>query len=133
MAGTGVGASRLIALGRRPLVLAAIVAAIPLWAACGVGGSGASSGTAPAALCRQLTAVFSDGPDPGADPVGYALSQESPLAEIHTSDHSAAQTIRDLVEADRALVATNGTEHSITKQISHDDAALNKDCPGVAP
>ena len=51
-------------------------------------GSG-SRAAAPQSLCQQLNAVFSDGPDPDADPVGYALSQIKPLQAIHSSDSSA--------------------------------------------
>ncbi len=34
--------------------------------------------------CKQVEAVLSDGPDPEADPVGYAQAQILPLREIHT-------------------------------------------------
>ena len=53
--------------------------------------------------------MLSDGPDPDADPVGYALSQIVPLGQIHTSDRSVATTVRRLIAADRSLVASNGS------------------------
>src|SRR5580658_937229 len=32
--------------------------------------------------CNQVAAVLSDGPDPGADPTGYAAAQVLPLREL---------------------------------------------------
>jgi hypothetical protein len=95
-------------------------------------GGGSSSAQAPAAFCQKVLAVLSDGPDPDADPVGYALSQMAPLGQIHTSDHSLAERLSDLIAADQALVNSNGSDHAATKSIAKDDAGLNKVCPGVA-
>jgi hypothetical protein len=77
--------------------------------------------------------VLSDGPDPDADPVGYALSQIAPLGQIHTSDDAVTQRLSDLIKADRALVSSNGSDHAATKSVAKDGADLNKVCPGVAP
>jgi hypothetical protein len=114
--------------------LASLALAGPLLAACSSGSpSGSSSqAQAPAAFCQKVLAVLSDGPDPDADPVGYALSQIAPLSKIHPSDQALAQRISALITADRALVA-DGSDHSATKDIAKDDAGLNKVCPGVAP
>lgn len=120
---------------RRLLALVAVAAAVPLWAACGsasAGGGGAQA-KAPAGLCQQIFGVLSDGPDPGADPVGYALSQINELREIHTSDRSIGATLTGLVAADRALVSSDGSDRSASKAIAKDDDAINKVCPGVAP
>jgi hypothetical protein len=76
--------------------------------------------------------VLADGPDPDADPVGYALSQIGPLGQIHTSDHALAQQLSDLIAADHALVNANGSDRAATKSIAKDDSDLNKVCPGVA-
>jgi hypothetical protein len=116
---------------RRQLALASVAVAVPLWAACGGGGSAAAA-KAPTALCQKLLAVFSDGPDPDADPVGYALSQELPLSQIHSSDTAAIQTVKSLIAADRVYVKSNGADHSAKKTIASDDGTLNKACPGVA-
>jgi hypothetical protein len=114
--------------------LTSLALAVPLLAACGSSSSGGGSAQtqAPAAFCQKVLAVLSDGPDPDADPVGYALSQIAPLGQIHTSDHALAQQLSDLIADDRALVNSNGTDHAATKSIAKDDAALNKVCPGVA-
>jgi hypothetical protein len=119
----------------RYVVIASVAVAAPLWAACGAGASGggaAASAQAPAALCQKLLAVFSDGPDPDADPVGYALSQIRPLGEIHTADHSVSTTLTKLIAADRALVSAEGSDHAATVAIKKAESALNTDCPGVA-
>lgn len=123
--------------GRLPrrVALASLAMAVPLLAACSSGssGGGPSQAQAPTAFCQKVLAVLSDGPDPDADPVGYALSQIAPLGQIHTSDHALAQQLSDLVAADHALVNSNGSDHAATKSIAKDDAGLNKVCPGVAP
>jgi hypothetical protein len=77
--------------------------------------------------------VLWDGPDPDADPVGYALSQIAPMGQIHTSDDAVTQRLSDLITADRALVSSNGSDHAATKSAAEDDADLNKVCVGVAP
>ena len=119
----------------RRVGLTSLALAVPLLAACSSGssGGGSSQAQAPTAFCQKVLAVLSDGPDPDADPVGYALSQIAPLGQIHTSDHALAQQLSDLIAADHALVNTNGSDHAATKSIAKDDAGLNKVCPGVAP
>jgi hypothetical protein len=115
--------------------LTSLALAVPLLAACSSSSSaGNSSQTQPsAAVCQKVLGVLSDGPDPDADPVGYALSQIAPLGQIHTSDNALAQKLTDLITADRALVKASGSDHSATKSIAKDDADLNKVCPGAAP
>jgi hypothetical protein len=131
----------------RPVtVLALTLAATPLaLAACGSGGSGPSSSAsghgggatvakAPAALCRELNAVLSDGPDPGADPVGYALSQILPLQQqVHSSDTAVMATVDQLIAADQAFYKSSGSDTSASAAIAKDYTAINQACPGVAP
>jgi hypothetical protein len=111
-----------------PLVLAACGSGSPVGTA-----SGGGLAKAPQALCQKLTAVFSDGPDPDADPVGYALSQILPLSQIRSSDTAAIDTVDTVVTADRALVKSNGGDHSAKAAIQKGYARLNQACPGVAP
>ena len=124
-------------LRSRPIVVIALAVFPTLVTACATGGATGGAAQvldkAPAALCGQLDAVLSDGPDPGADPVGYALSQILPLGQIHTSDRSVATTVGRLTAADRALVDSKGADRSATKAIAKADKALNAACPGVAP
>jgi hypothetical protein len=124
-----------LAIRPRRVALASVAVAVPLWVACGsTGPSGAavSSAHAPAAVCQKILAVFSDGPDPDADPVGYALSQILPLGQIHTSDHSVSTTLHSLIREDRALVKSKGSDKSAKSGIKKADKSLNKACPGVA-
>ena len=123
-----------IAIRPRSLALASVAVAVPLWVGGASGPSGAAvkSAHAPTAVCQKILAVLSDGPDPDADPVGYALSQILPLGQIHTSDHTVSTTVHSLVENDRALVKSKGSDKSAKKGIKKADNALNKACPGVA-
>ncbi len=126
--------------------LALTLAAAPLaLAACGSGGSspsssapdhsgGAALAKAPVALCNELNAVLSDGPDPDADPVGYALSQILPLQQqVHSSDTTVMATVDQLIGADQALYNSSGSDKSAAATIQKDYKAINKACPGVAP
>jgi hypothetical protein len=94
---------------------------------------GATPAKASVALCQQLNGVFADGPDPGADPVGYALSQILPLQDVHSSNASVMATVSDLVRADQDLVKANGDDKAATAAIKKDDNAIDRACPGVAP
>ena len=85
----------------------------------GFSGGGSSQAQAPTAFCQAVWAVLSDGPDPVAHPVGYALSQIAPPGQIHTSDH--------------ALVNTNGSDHAAATSLAKYDTGLHKACPGVVP
>jgi hypothetical protein len=122
------------------------LAVVPLaLAACSAGGSDTASSTsapgggaavakAPAALCNELNAVLSDGPDPSADPVGYALSQILPLQQqVHASDTSVMATVNQLIAADQAFYNSNGADKSAGATIQEDYKAIDKACPGVAP
>jgi hypothetical protein len=114
---------------RAPLVVAALT--VPLLAACGSSGP-ASAAKAPTPLCNRILAVLSDGPDPDADPVGYALSQILPLGQIRSSDSSVQHTLASLIVADKSLVKSNGRDKADSTTIKKDDAMLNQACPGVA-
>jgi hypothetical protein len=118
----------------KSIALASVAVAAPLWSAAAAQSAGAATHSkAPAALCAKLDAIFSDGPDPDADPVGYALSQIKPLGAVHTSDHTVSAVLTKLVKADRALFTSNGSDHAAEKEIKTADALVNTSCPGVAP
>ena len=124
---------------RRPLQLVGVAVLIGAGSlaltACSSGGSSGGSGgaaaAAPQALCQQLNAVLSDGPDPAADPVGYALSQIEPLQAIHSSDSSAMRGVSQLISADQAFYHSNGSDKAAATAIEKADTLLNKACPGV--
>jgi len=123
-----------IAIRPRTMAMASVALAVPLWAACGSSGSGggAASAHASTAVCQKILAVLSDGPDPDADPVGYALSQILPLGQVHTSDQAVSTTLHSLIAADHALVKSNGADKTAKADIKKADDSLNTACPGVA-
>jgi hypothetical protein len=121
---------------RQPwLVVIAGLAAIPVLAACSSAPGHAASGqgvAAVSAVCSQVGAALSDGPDPGADPVGYAEAQIHPLRAISTSDPALRVAIRDLAAAYASVFAHDGKDQSATKAVSEASKKVNAICPGAA-
>ncbi len=70
-----------------------------------------AAAAAPAAesTCAQVGDALSDGPDPGADPVGYAEAQIQPLRQIHATSPALAQAITTLAGAYSRFYTANGT------------------------
>lgn len=101
-----------------------------------LGGCGASGPSPPSALltseCQTVSAVLSDGPDPGADPVGYAQAQILPLRRIHPRDSTLQAAVEDLDKAYRELFDTNGSS-AAKKAVARASARLDAICPGAAP
>jgi hypothetical protein len=82
------------------------------------------------ATCQQVAAVLSDGPDPDADPVGYALAQIKPLRAIHTSDTSLGAAIDALSSAYQKFYDDNGTK-AASSLVTSADSRVDKFCPGA--
>jgi hypothetical protein len=80
--------------------------------------------------CQQVSAVLSDGPDPGADPVGYAEAQILPLRQIQTSDRSLSAALVGLADAFQELYASGGSR-SATRIVKTADSKLDAICPGA--
>jgi hypothetical protein len=119
-------------LRSRLAVLIALVVRPMLLVACASGGAQAQD-KAPRRCARSSRRCSPTGPDPGADPVGDAMSQILPLGRISTSDRSVARAVGELIAGDRALVDSDGGARSATQAITKADDALNGACPGVAP
>jgi hypothetical protein len=126
-------------LPSRTMALQALtaLAVLLLVGACGSSGSadtaataGASSAAAEAA-CQQVSAVLSDGPDPGADPVGYAEAQIQPLRQIRTSDATLGQAVSALATAYSGYFTTNGTSKTATATLTAAINRINTLCPGA--
>jgi hypothetical protein len=83
------------------------------------------------ATCQVVSAVLSDGPDPDADPVGYAESQFVPLRGISTQDAALRDAIGKLADAYQEFFTTNGTK-TAKEAVSVAGSAINKICPGAA-
>ena len=112
----------------------ALVAAGLLGAACSSSpAKGASTGSTSEAItrtCQRIADVLSDGPDPDADPVGYALAQVRPLRQITTTDRPLRTAIAALASAYETVYTTNdakGTEAAVNRAGKKIDAI----CPGA--
>jgi hypothetical protein len=102
---------------------------------CGTSGHTAAAGAAPAAAaqqtCQQVSAVLSDGPDPGADPVGYAQAQILPLEQIRASDARLGQAITALADAYSGYFAAHGSGSTATSTLTSAINKINSLCPGA--
>ena len=76
--------------------------------------------------------MLSDGPDPDADPVGYAEAQILPLGQIHTTDAPLRTAIGRLAGAYKAFFASNGTSGSAKLAVASASKQVNAICPGAA-
>jgi hypothetical protein len=109
-------------------VIASSLLAATAVAACGSSSAGASGQKQG---CTAVADVLSDGPDPGADPVGYAEAQVVPLHQLKLSDTKLRDAVDKLASAYQAY-ATNGGR-SLASKVSSEENVLNAICPGAAP
>ncbi len=99
---------------RSTAIVAAALAMLALAttvSACGSSGHATtSSATGPVAesTCEQVGDALSDGPDPDADPLGYAEAQIQPLRQIHATSPKLAQAITTLAGAYSSFYTANG-------------------------
>jgi hypothetical protein len=94
--------------------------------------SAAPSSGAVRATCSQVSAVLSDGPDPTADPVGYAEAQVLPLQQIRTPDAQLRAAIGMLASAYRAFFHSNGSSSSAKLAVAAASKRIDSFCPGAA-
>jgi hypothetical protein len=80
--------------------------------------------------CQAVSAALSDGPDPGADPVGYAEAQVKPLRDIHAADQSLQAAVDGLSTAYQQFVSTNGAG-AAKQAVSRASDRVDKICPGA--
>jgi hypothetical protein len=112
----------------------ALAAALAL-AACGTGSAArrpGSASSAVSAVCNRIGAALSDGPDPQADPVGYAEAQIKPLAAISTSDSELRTAIKGLARAYARVFESNGTNSTAARAAATESRKVNAICPGTA-
>jgi hypothetical protein len=130
---SAVAGPRLLA-GRHPyaplLTMLAAGATATLLTACG-SSAPAQSTTAVKSACQQVSAVLSDGPDPGSDPVGYAEAQVKPLRQIHTGDHGLRTAVNKLSAAYQQFYENKGTG-AAKQAVSQATHTVNTICPGAA-
>jgi hypothetical protein len=116
------------------LVVLAGCAAFVLVGVLSACGAPAHSGSAAAteSTCEQVGAVLSDGPDPDADPVGYAEAQVIPLRQIHATDQALRGAIGQLADAYSEFYASDGKSRAAKQAVAAADAKINSVCPGAA-
>jgi hypothetical protein len=107
-------------------------------AACGSSSSSRSStavlGSAIQQDCTTVADVLSDGPDPGADAVGYAQAQVLPLRQLKISDTALHQAVLALAAAYQAFSTGSGASNSAAAhQVTKAENAVNAICPQAAP
>jgi hypothetical protein len=96
--------------------------------------AGAPAHAQPGALkstCQQVSAVLSDGPDPGADPVGYAEAQIMPLRQVRTTDSRLKTALDELSSAYRQFTDTKGSRGA-KQAVSAASRGVDAVCPGAA-
>jgi hypothetical protein len=114
------------------LALAASLVAALFLTACSSGSHPAvSDAKAPSAACTQISAALSDGPDPGADPVGYAEAQIKPLQAIRTGDTVLRAAISRLASAYAAVYATDGKSSAAARAVKDASRKVDSICPGA--
>ena len=127
----GPAAAALISLGLSAL-LGACGSAAPESRPATAGTSGPTSTAAVRTTCTQVSAVLSDGPDPDADPVGYAEAQILPLGQIRTSDAALRAAIGKLASAYQEFFDSNGASSSAKLAVASASKRINSLCPGAA-
>jgi hypothetical protein len=116
---------------------AALVAGLAILALAAGGLSSASAQTARykapiLAPCRQVAAVLSDGPDPGADPVGYAQAQVIQLRKLKLSNKKLKSAVNELADAYALFSKTDGKSKPAKTDVKKAVKAVNAICPGAA-
>lgn len=111
--------------------LSALAVCSSLLCACGSSGPAKASNQGLQSVCRDISAVLSDGPDPSADPVGYALAQVKPLRQIQTSDIALQAAIDDLASAYERVVTTKDSA-SAKQGVAAASDKVDAICPGAA-
>jgi hypothetical protein len=107
----------------------ALVPALALTlAACG-GSAGTTTSTARS--CQQIGAVLADGPDPDADPAGYAEAQILPLRQVRIADHPLKTAVGQLDSAYQRLFS-NGQSSAAVQAVAAASQKVNAICPGAA-
>lgn len=90
-------------------------------------------GTALQQQCTSVADVLSDGPDPTADPVGYAEAQVLPLRQLTITDTALRRAVAQLASAYEAYAASTGAAGTAAAlAASKAEAAVNAICPGAA-
>jgi hypothetical protein len=123
------------ALGAVPLLLFALLAAACSSSAHSSASAATSASAAKAlaqATCQQIGAVLSDGPDPDADPLGYAQAQILPLRHITVPNPALRTAVGQLSDAYQQFYTSNGKSTDAKEAVAVATKKLNSICPGAA-
>jgi hypothetical protein len=123
----------------KPNVLGGVALSLVVLLACACGSSSSSSASAAASAsaatlsssCEQVSAVLSDGPDPDADPVGYAEAQILPLRAVSAPGPLHAVIVQ-LAGAYQEFYDSNGKSANAKEAVAVASKKLNSFCPGAA-
>ncbi len=118
--------------GRAALVLVVLLVCACSSSAPSTAKAAAGDAAASANTCQQVSAVLSDGPDPDADPVGYAEAQVIPLRRINAPDQALRGAISQLADAYQQFFASDGKSSNAKEAIAAASKKLNSLCPGAA-
>jgi hypothetical protein len=91
-----------------------------------------ASTTAVENACQQVSAVLSDGPDPDADPVGYAEAQILPLRQTSVANQALHVAIGQLADAYQEFFASKGKSSNAKEAVAVASSKVNSICPGAA-
>jgi hypothetical protein len=109
----------------------ALSLAVPMVCACSSSPAHASV-SATVSSCQRVSAVLSDGPDPDADPVGYAEAQVLPLRQVSVPDQALRTAITQLAGAYKQFFDSNGKSSSAKEAMAVASKKVNSICPGAA-
>jgi len=128
---------------RPPALSASAGAALAAFLAIAVVACGSSSphasaatalGTAVQQDCTAIADVLADGPDPGADPAGYAQAQVLPLRQLKISDAALRHDVLALASAYQGFSASGGARGTAAaQQVTKTENTVNSICPQAAP
>lgn len=105
-------------------------------AACGSASSQTSSvnlGSAVQQDCTSVADALANGPDPDADPLGYAQAQVLPLRHLTIGDAALHQAVLTLAGAyETFTTSTSSTRAASTAAVTKAENEVNKICPQAA-
>ena len=83
--------------------------------------------------CTSVADVLSDGPDSGADPVGYAQAQVLPLRQLTVGNAALHRDVLALAAAYQAYsTAPSAGRAAATARVTKAENAVNSICSGAA-
>jgi hypothetical protein len=116
---------------------AALVLVVLLVCACSSSAPSPAKATASKAgavenTCQQVSAVLADGPDPDADPVGYAEAQINPLRRLNVPNQALRGVVGRLADAYQQFFVSDGKSNTAKEAVAVASKKLNSLCPGAA-